>query len=102
MKEQIKQISEQRLEICNACPHHSKHHKTKRPDAHCRMCGCTLSARTACLSCSCPAKKWEAHMTDEQYDDILKDLNLNNGNEGEHQNQEDTSGHIDTSVGGDV
>ena len=78
MKEQIKQISEERMAICDACPHHSKNHNTVRPDAHCTRCGCTLSAKTACLSCSCPINKWAALMTDDQYDDIRKDLNNEN------------------------
>jgi (2Fe-2S) ferredoxin len=78
MKETIKTVSDDRMAICEACPHHSKNHKTVRPDAHCRMCGCTLSAKTACLSCICPDGKWQAHMTDEQYDEIRKEI-LNEG-----------------------
>jgi hypothetical protein len=79
LKEQIKIVGDERMAICEACPHHSKHHVTRRPDAHCTRCGCTLSAKTVCLSCSCPINKWEAHMTDEQYDEIRKEIN----NEGE-------------------
>ena len=59
MKEVIKQVSEERMLICEACPMHSKHLKNSlRPDAHCVSCGCTLSAKTKCLSCQCPIHKW--------------------------------------------
>lgn len=86
MKEQIQKISGERMAICDQCPHHSKNHKTIRLDAHCMSCGCTLSAKTACLSCSCPIGTWKELMTNDEYDAIRNDLNLNNGNEGEHQN----------------
>ena len=59
------------MEICNNCPHHSKHHNTPlRPDAHCTHCGCTLSAKTKCLSCACPIGKWEALLTEQQEEEI--------------------------------
>jgi hypothetical protein len=58
LKELIRQTSDQRLNICSECPHHSKNHKTRRPDDHCTYCGCTLSAKTKCLSCKCPIDKW--------------------------------------------
>ena len=40
-------------------------------------CGCTLSAKTRCLSCECPVKKWEALMTDDQYDEIRNTIGDN-------------------------
>lgn len=73
LKEQIKEAREARLAICNACELHSKNkkgYKSSRPDEHCTECGCTLSAKTSCLSCECPLKKWIAVMTDEQEDEI--------------------------------
>jgi len=66
MKEQIAQVSAERLAICEACENHSKNHTSVRPDAHCVSCGCTLSAKTKCLSCSCPIKKWVAVLSDEE------------------------------------
>jgi hypothetical protein len=56
----IEHVSKERLDICNACEHHSKNHASIRPDAHCVECGCTLSAKTKCLTCECPLKKWVA------------------------------------------
>ena len=57
-KDLIKHTQDYRLSICNACDQHSKNHTSIRLDDHCVNCGCTLSAKTACLSCECPLKKW--------------------------------------------
>jgi hypothetical protein len=54
----IEHVSNERMDICNACEHVSTKHKTIRPDVHCVECGCTLSAKTKCLTCECPFKKW--------------------------------------------
>lgn len=56
----IEHISKQRIDICNSCEFHSKNHLSIRPDVHCVECGCTLSAKTKCLTCECPLKKWLA------------------------------------------
>ncbi len=70
LKEVIEKTSQDRLSICSECPHHSKFHKTARPDAHCTHCGCTLAAKTKCLSCSCPIKKWTPLLTVEQENEM--------------------------------
>ena len=57
-KDFIKEVSKERKRICSECEWHSKNHKTMRPDAHCTNCGCTLAAKTKCLSCACPLGKW--------------------------------------------
>jgi len=65
-----------RIQICEECSFHSKHHNTPiRPDHHCTDCGCNLAAKTKCLSCECPQKKWDALMslTDERT--LLKQIN---------------------------
>jgi hypothetical protein len=54
----IEHVSNSRMAICNECEHVSTKHKTIRPDVHCIECGCTLSAKTKCLTCECPLKKW--------------------------------------------
>ena len=56
----IEQTSQERMEVCNNCEHVSTKHKSVRPDVHCVNCGCTLAAKTKCLSCECPLKKWTA------------------------------------------
>ena len=70
LREVIEQTSASRMEICNNCEHVSTKHKTRRMDVHCTDCGCTLSAKTKCLSCSCPLKKWVALITQEQEEEI--------------------------------
>ena len=62
-KEIIAKVSQERLDICTQCEEHSYNkpeYKTIRPDAHCTNCGCTLSAKTKCLTCECPLNKWGA------------------------------------------
>ena len=73
LKETIKTTSEERLAICEACDYHSKNrknYKTVRPDDHCTNCGCTLAAKTKCLSCSCPINKWVALVTPDQEEEM--------------------------------
>jgi hypothetical protein len=71
IKELIRETAERRINICLACPHHSKNHKTPlRPDDHCTHCGCTLAAKTKCLSCSCPLDRWMALMTEDEEENV--------------------------------
>lgn len=77
MKNVINKTSEERMSICKKCEWFSKNREnytTLRPDEHCTNCGCTLSAKTKCLSCSCPINLWDAVTTDENIDDELNDL----------------------------
>ena len=62
----IEEISKERIDICKDCEHVSTKHKTIRPDLHCTDCGCTLAAKTKCLSCKCPKDKWTAVISQEQ------------------------------------
>lgn len=79
MKETIQKVSAERLEICNDCPFHSKHHSTPlRFDAHCTDCGCNLDAKTACLSCSCPKDKWTALTTQDEENELKQQVYANN------------------------
>ena len=66
LKDEIERVSNHRMSICNNCEHHSKNHKTVRVDAHCTNCGCTLSAKTKCLSCKCPIDKWKEVLNEEE------------------------------------
>ena len=56
------------MEICNACKFNSINRPKKyiRPDVFCTICSCTLSAKTKCLSCSCPVDKWSEVLTEEE------------------------------------
>ena len=81
LKNMIELASKSRTDICLGCEHHSenarrnKGYKTVRPDHHCVECGCVLSAKTRCLSCACPLKKWEAIMTDVEEEQVKKQIN---------------------------
>lgn len=70
------------MEICKSCPLYSDNRKatgwkTKRPDVHCTNCGCTLSAKTACLSCECPKELWGSVLTNEEYEEIRNEIEEN-------------------------
>lgn len=67
LKDVIDKVSAARLKQCETCEFNSKFHKTIRMDEHCTDCGCTLSAKTKCLTCSCPLKepKWSAVVMNE-------------------------------------
>lgn len=59
IKDLINRVHQQRINICNKCEKHSKNYHTPlRPDNHCVECGCNLAAKTKCLGCECPLKKW--------------------------------------------
>ncbi len=70
LKEIINRVSEERMVICNSCDLISTKHDSIRPDIHCTNCGCTLSAKTKCLSCKCPLDKWGSLMSLEEENEI--------------------------------
>ena len=72
MRTYIKQVSDERMAICEECDLISTKHKTVRPDVHCTNCGCMLIAKTKCLSCDCPLKKWEAVIANVEEEEALK------------------------------
>ena len=79
IKEAIKATSKERLDICAGCEYQSENRKAKgwktvRLDEHCTSCGCTLSAKTACLSCSCPKKKWLSVIAGEDEDKLNEEI----------------------------
>lgn len=72
---EIDKAHTERMAICRGCPHNSLNnpeHNPLRWDEHCTECGCTLVAKTKCLSCSCPLDKWAAIITSEEEDKIEK------------------------------
>ena len=72
LKTLIEATSKERMGICNACKFNSinKPKKYIRPDIFCSICGCTLSAKTACLSCECPVDKWSKVLTEEEEEQL--------------------------------
>jgi hypothetical protein len=87
----IEETSEERINICLTCPHHSKWHKTLRPDDHCTNCGCTLAAKTKCLSCACPLNKWMAVLTEEDEETLKTQIN---GKEKGSETEKDSPSNI--------
>ena len=76
MKAHIEALHAERIAICEGCEFISSKRKSHRPDLHCTKCGCTLAAKTKCLSCSCPLNKWLAVVgTQEDDEAIKKDIN---------------------------
>lgn len=79
LKELINKVAKERIEICRTCPlHSSKHNTPLRFDEHCTHCGCTLSAKTKCLSCKCPIDKWDSVISEEQEEEINSEDGQNN------------------------
>ena len=78
LKELIEKTGTIRMDVCRKCEHNSKNFtgKTYRFDEHCMKCGCTLSAKTKCLSCKCPlpSPKWDAVITLSQEEEIKKEI----------------------------
>lgn len=72
MKDHIEEVSKERMAICEECPAISTKHNSARPDVHCTNCGCTLAAKTKCLSCDCPLKKWTAVIDSVEKEHELK------------------------------
>lgn len=72
MRDWIKQIGKERMSICEDCALISTKHKTTRPDVHCTDCGCTLAAKTKCLSCACPLHKWDVVMNSREEEEAFK------------------------------
>lgn len=64
--EEIKKVSEERLNICLVCSFRNDYEESKDKinlTSYCTVCGCELKAKTKCLSCKCPEpyNKWEAY-----------------------------------------
>jgi hypothetical protein len=78
LKLKILEVAEERMNICNECDWNSanrKDYNSMRPDIHCIDCGCTLSAKTKCLSCTCGKGFWKAELTEEQEANIKEHEN---------------------------
>lgn len=79
MKEKIEHVAGERMAICDSCKWQSENRKKTgwknvRPDVHCTQCGCTLSAKTRCLSCECPIAKWTAVLSENEEEELKKEI----------------------------
>jgi hypothetical protein len=81
-KQHVELIAQERMEICNACPHIDRQgDKCLAPGSQpcCSLCGCKLAWKTRALSDSCGDKanpRWHALVTEEDEDQIKKQLNI--------------------------
>ncbi|SEW21367.1 hypothetical protein SAMN05428988_3203 [Chitinophaga sp. YR573] len=80
-KQWIKDLAAYRMNTyCSPCEFNSKNaialsgYTTIRPDHHCTRCGCNLEWKTHQLSSSCPVSKWQAEVSQEQANEITKQL----------------------------
>jgi hypothetical protein len=55
----VEEIAEDRLAICNACPHQSTDCAALIKTC-CSVCGCSLNFKTRSLQSSCPEGHWPA------------------------------------------
>ncbi len=77
LKDMIDTVSKERLEICRKCPfHRDPFDRSVRPDEHCHDCGCSLTPKTKCLSCSCPQGNWGEEITPEEEKTINDEKNI--------------------------
>lgn len=84
MKEKIREIQNQRLEICKQCENNSTSggiSATIEAWSYCKDCLCNLNAKSACMSCECPLKKWEAFITQEERAQMEQELKEEEGDE---------------------
>lgn len=62
LKDKIEEVYNYRMEICRQCDEFSENVRKKKQlpltVEYCTNCGCALSAKARCLSCSCPLGKW--------------------------------------------
>ena len=83
LKLKIEETAILRTDVCRSCQWNSINNvdaNPLRPDEHCTVCLCTISAKTRCLSCSCPLKqpKWKAVITNEQEQEIKNEKEIHN------------------------
>lgn len=80
-KEDVEVIAEERLKICrsNECGFHDPNGTSDKVvvkgKESCGNCGCNLHLKTRCLSCACPINKWEALLSEEEYQSLYEKLN---------------------------
>ena len=103
LKQQIDQVSAERMEICSRCEYNSvnapEHTWVNDLYEHCTLCGCPLKAKTKCLSADCDVKRWMAVMTYEQE----QALNIeDNGTQERSQVEDDSPGTIHRDADGSI
>lgn len=70
MKEFISLVSEERLSICNVCPHNSKNKNPEAVFKTCTLCGCPLNTKSKALSGGCPDGRWAPVATQKEKEEM--------------------------------
>lgn len=82
----VEETAAERLAICqsNVCGHYDQEGTSEKVilkgQPACSICGCTLSVKTRCMSCSCALDElsitplWEAKLTQEEEDSLNSEL----------------------------
>ena len=87
LKAVIEKISKERMEICKTCSLYNEKGddgctvnglgpccNKKKKENGVSGCGCTLSAKTRCMGCSCPLEKWKGVIPREEQEKLENEL----------------------------
>jgi hypothetical protein len=83
-KDDVEQIAQARMDICNECPHIDRQgDKCFVPGTQpcCSKCGCKLAWKTRSLSSSCGDEenpRWNAIVSEQEEAEIFNKLNIKN------------------------
>ena len=74
----IREVADERLKICNKCPHLDKKGKEcliPGTQPCCALCGCSMGIKAYAMSSACDDNRWSALMTEEEEDELNDQLN---------------------------
>ena len=78
-QEHVEAVAKERWEQhcvrCESLDREGKKCTVPKTQPCCGECGCSLGLKIRSLSSSCPLNKWPALMTDEEEDELTKNLN---------------------------
>lgn len=78
-QEHVEAVAKERWEQhcvrCESLDREGKKCTVPKTQPCCGECGCSLGLKIRSLSSSCPLNKWSALMTDEEEDELTKNLN---------------------------
>lgn len=82
--EHVEEVAAERMNICNSCPEiDNEGSKCMVPGTQpcCGVCGCKLAFKIRSLSSACDLGKWDAVMSQEEEDELRKDIgDIEDGN----------------------
>jgi hypothetical protein len=78
-KQDVEIIAEKRMSICEGCVNldtNGNHCLVPGTQPCCSKCGCKLAWKTRALSSECPIGNWKAEVSQDEEDQINKQLGL--------------------------